>query len=170
MSDEEFLQEALAHLDMLYNLSRRLTPSRQEAEDLVQETYTRALKGWRRKPPQRTAPWLATICLNVVRSQHRSRSVRPDEILDSEPDDTLPAPIDTSEEALARLDAEAIRRALDRLPFAQKQAIGLMDLCGFTAAEAAKMLRVSRNTVLSRVHRGHKRLAVLLQEVMDDEA
>ena len=51
MGDEQFLQATLDHLDMLFNLARRLTSSRQEAEDLVQETYVRALRGWRRRPP-----------------------------------------------------------------------------------------------------------------------
>ncbi len=163
MNDDEFLQEALPHLDMLHNLARRLTPSRQDAEDLVQETYLRAVEGWRRKRPQRMPPWLATICLNIARSQYRARAVRPAEVLGPQPLD-VPSTMDTAELAIGALHVEAVRRALDRLPRTQREAIALMDLCGFTAAQVGAMLRVPRNTVLSRLHRGHKRLAALLED------
>jgi RNA polymerase sigma-70 factor (ECF subfamily) len=164
VSDDEFLEEALPYLDMLYNLARRVSASRPDAEDLVQDTYARALEGWRRKRPQRIAPWLATICLNTARSRHRRRATRPAEVLRADHAD-VPSSADTSEEVIGSLDADAVRRALDELPRTQREAIALMDLCGFTASQVGAMLRVSRNTVLSRVHRGHKRLAVLLEEV-----
>lgn len=170
MSDDEFLQEALTHVDMVYNLARRMTSSRDDAEDLVQETYARALKAWRRERPRHMPPWLATICLNAARSLHRRRKNRPTEVLNMDQLDDLPAAGDTSEQALAELDRDAVGRALARLTTEQREAITLMDLCGFTAAQVGKMLGVSRNTVLSRVHRGHKRLAVLLEEVMGGEA
>lgn len=163
MNDDEFLEEALPYLDMLYNLARRLTPTRQDAEDLVQDTYARALEGWRRKRPQRIPPWLATICLNTARSQHRRRAVRPTEVLDADPGD-FPSPTDTAEEVIVGLDAQAVQQALDQLPRTQRETIALMDLCGFSAAQVGAMLRVPRNTVLSRLHRGHKRLAILLEE------
>lgn len=163
MGDDEFLQEALPSLDMLYNLARRLTSSGQDAEDLVQETYLRALEGWRRKRPQRMPPWLATICLNTARSQHRRRMARPVEVLGAEAD-VAPSASDTAEEAIGALDADVVHRALARLPHQQRVAIALMDLCGFTAAQVGSMLRVPRNTVLSRLHRGHKKLAEMLEE------
>lgn len=163
MSDDAFLEEALPHLDLLYNLARRLTSSADEAEDLVQETYLRALEGWRRKPPQRMPPWLATICLNTARSRHRARVARPTEILSDQVID-VPSTIDTAELAIGALDVDAVRRALGLLPRTQREAIALMDLCGFTAAQVGAMLRIPRNTVLSRVHRGHKRLAALLED------
>jgi RNA polymerase sigma-70 factor (ECF subfamily) len=165
VSEDEFLQESLAHLDMLYNLARRMTSTREEAEDLVQETYLRALQGWRRKRPDRMSPWLVTICLNNARSRHRRRSARPPEVLAPEPGEDFPSPDDTAAEAIGALDVAAVHGAMAQLPCEQREAIALMDLCGFTAAEAADVLRIPRNTVLSRVHRGHKRLAALLEEV-----
>jgi RNA polymerase sigma factor (sigma-70 family) len=74
VGDEQFLHAVGDHVNMLYNLARRLTTSRAEAEDLVQETFVRALRGWRRKPPDEVRPWLATICLNLARSAYRHRS------------------------------------------------------------------------------------------------
>ncbi len=168
MADDEFLQEALPHLDLVYNIARRMTPSREDAEDVVQETYARALGGWRRRPPERMAPWIATICLNIARSRRRMGRITVTEQLDAL--ERVPAPGDTSEEALRELEREAVRRAIRRLGPEQREAIVLMDLCGFTAAQVGEMLGVPRNTVLSRVHRGHKRLSVLLAEVVGDEA
>jgi RNA polymerase sigma-70 factor (ECF subfamily) len=169
--DDEFSQAALDHLDMLYNLARRLTPSRQEAEDLVQETCVRALRGWRREPPRDIGPWLAAICLNAARSQYRWRRVRPPEVLEANPGSGLPATADTAEEAMSRVIRDAVHRAIWQLPAAQRETITLMDLCGFTAAQVAQMTGTPRGTVLARAHRGHKRLAVLLEEeVVADEA
>ncbi|HYZ93136.1 MAG TPA: RNA polymerase sigma factor, partial [Actinomycetota bacterium] len=165
MADDEFLEEALPHLDMLYNLARRLTATREDAEDLVQETYAKALEGYRRRRPQRMTAWLATICLNGARSRHRRRATRPAELLEAEPGIDIPSTSDTAGQAIAATDADAVHEAMARLPHEQREAITLMDLCGFTAAQAGDVLHVSRNTVLSRVHRGHKRLAVLLEEV-----
>jgi RNA polymerase sigma-70 factor (ECF subfamily) len=163
VSDDEFLKAVLAHLDMLYGLARGYGRSRQDAEDLVQETCARALPAWRRRPPDRVRPWLAAVCLNTARQEHRRRLVRPPETLDGAPGLGLASPLDTAEEALARVARDPVRRALWQLPAGQREAIALMDLCGFTAAQASELMGVARGTVLARVHRGHKRLAVLLE-------
>jgi RNA polymerase sigma-70 factor (ECF subfamily) len=165
VGDEEFLQSVLEHLDMLYNLARRLTSNRPEAEDLVQETCVRALRGWRRRPPDQVRPWLATICLNTARSAYRFRGARPTEVLDPDTGLDVAAASDTEAAALSNLMGAAVHEAMWQLPFAQREAVTLMDLCGFTAAEVATMTGSPRGTILARVHRGHKRLAELLEEV-----
>jgi len=170
VADDEFLQAALDHLDLLYTLARRLVPARAEADHLVQETLMRALQGWRRQPPDRVGPWLATICLNTARSQYRHRACRPPELLDPHPGLALPAPDDTATAAMAALIGDRVHQALWQLPAPQREAITLMDLCGFTAAQVAHMTGAPRGTVLTRVHRGHKRLAALLQEVAPGDA
>ncbi len=165
MSDDEFLQEALAHLDTVHNLARRLTSTKEDAEDLVQDTYARALKAWRQSRPARMSPWLVTICLNGARSRFRRLRTGPAEVLAAEPAKDVASLADTAQEAIGGLDADAVHNALAQLSREQREAIALMDLCGFTAAQAGRILRAPRNTVLSRVHRGHKRLAELLGEV-----
>jgi RNA polymerase sigma-70 factor (ECF subfamily) len=170
VGDEEFLRAALDHLDMLYNLARRLTSSWQEAEDLVQETCVRALRGWRRQPPDQVRPWLAAICMNTARSMYRHRGARPPEILDPDPGLDLASPLDTEATALAHIVGEAVQEALWQLPAAQREAITLMDLCGFTASQVSDLIGAPRSTILARVHRGHKRLAVLLEKVAPGEA
>lgn len=169
-TDEGFSDAVLAHLDMVYNLARRMSSSREEAEDLVQDTCVRALRAWRRRTrPERMGPWLATICLNAARSGWTRRAARP-ETLDADAGLETPTTEDTAERALGFVDRDAIDEAMMQLPAEQREAITLMDLCGFTAARTAEIVGAPRNTVLSRVHRGRKRLAALLEkQVRHDE-
>jgi RNA polymerase sigma-70 factor, ECF subfamily len=163
MSDDEFLQAVGEHLDLVYNLARRLAPSRPQAEDLVQETYLRALRGWRRRPPDDVRAWLATICVNVARAGWRRDQVRPAEVLDPDAGMAVVSAHDTAAEAISGAVRDQVHQALWQLPAPQREAITLMDLCGFTAAEVAAMTGTPRGTILARVHRGRKRLAALLQ-------
>jgi RNA polymerase sigma-70 factor (ECF subfamily) len=159
-SDFDFLEQTLPHIDLVYNLARRSTRNHQDAEDLVQETYLRALKSWRSHgSPGKVAAWLAAICLNVVRSDYRRRSRRPAEELQAEPGLELSSGSQTEEAALGLIERAAVRRALAGLPEEQRIALVLVDIGGFTAAETARITRSPRATVLSRVHRGRKALA-----------
>jgi RNA polymerase sigma-70 factor (ECF subfamily) len=164
MSDDEFLQAVGEHLDLVYNLARRLTRTRPQAEDLVQETYLRALRGWRRHPPEDVRAWLATICLNIARAGWRRDGTRPVEVLAPDAGTAVASVDDTAAEAITGVVRDQLHRALWQLPAGQREAITLMDLCGFTAAQVASMTGTPRGTILARVHRGHKRLAALLQQ------
>jgi RNA polymerase sigma-70 factor (ECF subfamily) len=160
IDDAAFLEATLPAMDRLWSLARRCTATREEAEDLVQETYMRALEAWRgHRRPERVAPWLATICLNVVRSDYRRRRRRVQEVLTVDPGRGRSAATDTAEEAIGHLDRELVHRALWALPEDQRIAVTLVDIYGLTAAEASKVTGSPRGTVLSRVHRGRKRLA-----------
>ena len=165
MADEEFLAALELHLDRLYDLARGLTASRQDAEDLVQETCVLALRGWRRRRPDDAGAWLATVCLNAARSSWRRRAARPVECpADGWLGEQVDPAADTAAQALVALDVHRLRRALLRLPAVQREAIALMDLGGFSAAQVAAVLRTPRSTVLTRVHRGRRALAVLLTD------
>lgn len=163
MGDQDFLDAFSEHLDRLHNLARGLTACSQDAEDLVQETCLLALRGWRRRPPDDPAAWFATVCLNAYRSHHRRARVRPVEVAD---DAWLSGRrdegADTARSALAEIEAQGVRLALQALPAVQAEAIALMDLGGYTAAQTAAITGAPRGTVLARVHRGRKALAVLL--------
>ena len=158
---EEFLRATLPVLDLVHNLARRLTRDRADAEDLVQETYTRAWAAWvAGRVPRRVEPWLATICLNAGRDRLRRNGGRHEVPLTS---GTEPAAgIDVEAEAIGHVQLEVVERALWSLPEEQRIAITLMDLCGLSAAETATVTGSPRGTVLARVHRGRKRLARLI--------
>jgi len=165
VDDAEFLDAFTEHLDRLHNLARSLTSCPQDAEDLVSETCLLALRGWRRSRPHDPAAWFATICLNAARSSYRRRAARPAEVsaeqwlLDLADDG-----IDTADAALSAVAASTVRDAVRRLPAPQLEAIALMDLAGYTAAQTARIVGAPRGTVLARVHRGRKVLAQSLAQ------
>ena len=173
MDDTAFFDAFHEHLDRLHNLARGLTRNAQDAEDLVSETCLLALRGWRRSAPDDPGAWFATICLNAARSSYRRRAARPVEImaedwmLDRADDNT-----DTARTALASVQARRVREAVAQLPAPQREAIALMDLGGYTAAQTAIIVGSPRGTVLARVHRGRKVLAASLaayREGVSDE-
>jgi RNA polymerase sigma-70 factor (ECF subfamily) len=161
---EEFLAATLPCLDLVYNLARRTMPDPQLVDDLVQETYVRAFEAWcSRRRPRRVEPWLATICLNAGRSYWRRASTRR-EITTEEVDLGSTSPGDVEDRAMARVRAGLVHEALWQLSDEQRIAITLMDLNGFSASEVARMTGSPRGTVLSRAHRGRKRLAQVLSK------
>ena len=165
MDDGAFLEAFTEHLDRIHNLARGLTGSRQDAEDLVSETCLLALRGWRRQVPDDAGAWFATICLNAARSSSRRRAARPvefaaeDWLLDQADESA-----DTAGAALASVQAGRLRAALAQLPPPQREAIALMDLGGYTAAQTGRITGAPRGTVLARVHRGRKVLARTLAD------
>lgn len=162
MESEEFLRATLGSMDLVYNIARRIVPRPEDAEDLVQETYLAAFRAWKEhRRPRRVEPWLATICLNLGRSGFRHRARRPLEVRLTE-DAPVEAEASPEQAALSALDREALHRAMWSLPEEQRIAIALVDLGGFSTVEAARMMGSPRGTVLSRLFRGRRTLAVLL--------
>lgn len=156
-----FLDAALPHIDAVTNLARNLTRTRQDAEDLVQETYLRAFERFDQYRGGSIRAWLATICLNLARSEGRRRSRRPVEVL-TDDFDAEAAAGNVTADVTGRLDRAVLRAALDTLPEPQRLCILMMDVAGYTAAETANALECPRGTVLARGHRGRRRLAQLL--------
>lgn len=160
---EEFLRATMGAIDLVYNLARRFVDRPEDAEDLVQETYLAAYRAWRGdRRPRRVEPWIATICLNLGRSGHRTRARRPMEVSIEDRDFRAPATSEPERAAEAAVDRDALHEAMSQLPDEQRVAITLVDLAGLTTAEAAKVMGTPRGTVLSRVHRGRRGLAALL--------
>src|SRR6266702_1490812 len=121
MHTDEFLTATLGSADLVYNLARRLVRDEEAARDLVQETYLRAFESWRRhRRPEHPGQWLATICLNAARSQHRRSKARRQEGLEAEAGGSAPSPADTAAEALAAIDRAAVHRGLWELPEEQR--------------------------------------------------
>jgi RNA polymerase sigma-70 factor, ECF subfamily len=161
---QSFLDATLPYLDPLYRLARRLTRDQDSAEDLVQETFLRAFSHFEEGTIENPKAWLTTICLNVARSDARSRARRPD-LVPVEMSEREPTAVeDVFDQVHVALTRKEIEEALDGLPQEQRLAIVLMDLVGHTASEVAELLNCPRGTVLARVHRGRRRLAALLLE------
>lgn len=165
--DDEFLRATMGAVDLVYTLARRMVDRPEDAQDLVQETYLAALRAWRdRRRPRKVEPWLATICLNLGRSRFRAAARRPSEV-PLEGIDRADAAQDPEGRALAAVERDELVAAMWRLPEAQRVAITLVDLGGFTTAEAARAMGTPRGTVLSRVHRGRRALAAELNQTPD---
>lgn len=162
---EEFLRMTMGSMDLVYNLSRRLTRDADEAADLVQDTFLQAFKAWvEERRPRDVAPWLATICLNLARTRFRSRARRP---LEVPLDEHVPEPRATADPeaaAIASVERDELMQAMRALPEEQRVAITLVDLSGMTTREAAAAMDTPRGTVLSRLHRGRRALARALDE------
>jgi RNA polymerase sigma-70 factor, ECF subfamily len=168
-----FEEEALSHAEHLYRIALRLTGSPQAAEDLVQDTYLRAFRGWQSyKPGTNLAAWLATIMRNANLDELRRQSRRPvQEPLDDDGDyylynrlaESSPQPQD---EVLARLSGTAIVSALGELPSNFREVVVLVDVGDFSYADAAGILGIPIGTVMSRLYRGRR----LLKRALADRA
>jgi len=156
----ELLPEVLAdHLDRLYRAAWALCGSREDAEDLVQETYTRVLAKKRVIASDEDAlPYLLTVLRNTFRSSLRTRSRRPrTTALEDAAEQRLAAPAARGPQAA--VEARAVFAAIAALPDDQRDVVAAVDVVGLSYAEAAESLGVPAGTIMSRLHRGRSRVA-----------
>jgi RNA polymerase sigma-70 factor (ECF subfamily) len=165
---DAFGAEVLRYLEPLYATALRLTRNRADAEDLVQDTFVKALRfSDRFERGTNLRAWLSTILHNTWRNRLRdagraSAAVEVDssrlEAAEATAADSSPRG-ETPEQLLLRstLDAD-LRTALDELPDIFRQAVWLRDVEEFSYAEIAKMLDVPMGTVMSRISRGRRML------------
>ncbi|UCF21590.1 MAG: sigma-70 family RNA polymerase sigma factor [Gemmatimonadota bacterium] len=165
----EFEREALAHLDTLYNVALRLTGSAPDAEDLVQDTVTKAYGAWDKyERGTNCRAWLVTILRNTFINQYRRKSKRP-----------TPVEFETVQdvsvfEALQDRDPsgtffrfivdDEVKRAIQELPEEFRIPVVLSDVEGLSYAEIAEALELPVGTVKSRLFRGRRRLQQRLYE------
>lgn len=166
---EAFESVALPHLAAVARVARALTRDESDADDLVQETYLRALKHWHTFVPGSDCKrWLATICRNAFfAEQERAKRVTAveDEELDSlsaiNPHRAARAA--DLEDLFDRFDlGPTIRAELDRLPPSFRDVVVLFDVEGFRYEEIAELLMIPIGTVRSRLYRARR----LLQETL----
>ncbi len=164
-------EEALEHADALYHLARYLTRHPGDAEDLVQETYARALAAWDRlEPGSNVKAWLFRILRNTYVSRYRQERLRPaTELYDTtEPGDGGAAREsallgDRELERLRGLVGADIEAALRQLSD-DARTIVLLDAEGFTEGELSQALDCAVGTVKSRLSRARAELRVLLSD------
>jgi RNA polymerase sigma-70 factor (ECF subfamily) len=153
------------HLDRLYRAAWGLCGSREDAEDLVQETYARVLRKPRLLRSQDDLGYLLRVLRNTYFSSQRAaqRRLRPD---------PLPEEMDLVADRSAvrpheALEAKELYGLIAELPEPFRDALVAIDLLGLSYREAARALRVREATVTTRLHRGRVRLARELDDGKD---
>ncbi len=163
-------EEALQHVDALYRTALRMTRNPQDAEDLVQETYFRAFRSAHQfQPGTNLRAWLFKILTNSFINQYRRRARNPqstslddveefylyNHLVDSGVQPESPNPEATVIDRFAEAD---VIRALEQLPMEFRQVVLLADVEGFSYKEIADIVGIPVGTVMSRLHRGRRRL------------
>jgi RNA polymerase sigma-70 factor (ECF subfamily) len=150
----EVARQALAHADALYNFARWLARDPVEAEDLVQETYSRALGGAQHfEPGTNLKAWLFRVLRNAfIDRRRKSQREAYVEDLDSDERPAEPAPSELQLDQIRALVAEDVSAAVQALPETFRTVI-LLDLEGMTEGEVASVLGCAAGTVKSRLSR-----------------
>ncbi len=168
-AQNRFAEEAISYLDTLYRGALRLTRDPAQAEDLVQDTYVRALRYQASyQVGTNMKAWLFAIMRNLF--WDRFKGGRPDDVsLDGDGEfalyDTLKDPSAVPEsEVLDGIAAEEVVRAVEKLPELHREVVLLVDVEGFSYKDAAEVLRVPIGTVMSRLHRARRQLQRSLYE------
>ncbi len=170
----EFKRIALPQLSHLYTSAFYLTKDRAEAEDLVQETYLRALRFFNKfQPGTNCRVWLLSILRNLFinRYQQKKREAETvdwemiDQVYDSMVEQGEKTERDNPEGLLiSELMDEEVEKAMRELPEEYRTAIVLVDIEELSYEEAAKVMECAIGTIQSRVSRGRRMLQVALRD------
>ncbi len=157
----------------LYNFAHWLTQNREEAEDLVQETYVKALKGFGSfQQGTNFRAWIFRILRNTFLTSRTGLKASPAVSLDEEDnEDIVPATRENPESLLmAHVNQALIQAALEQLPIAFREVVVLCDVEEMSYQEIADTLAIPIGTVMSRLARGRKTMRKLLQPVTPKSA
>lgn len=169
---EDFQQEALPHMDILYNYALRTTGNPEDARDLLQETFLKAYRFWDKyEKGTNIRAWLFRIMKNSYINRYRKESKEPDKVdygdvenfynsVRAEYKDTN----DLQERLFRNLLGDEVARALESLPEDFRTVVILCDIEGLTYEEIAEFIDRPIGTVRSRLHRGRKLLQAKLLE------
>jgi len=167
---ERFADDAMPYMDALFTAAMRLTHNAADAEDLVQETYLRAYRGYGRfETGTNLRAWLYRILTNAYINSYRAKQRRPAESDLGDVEDLylyrrlggLEASSrgrSAEDELMDLVTDEEVKAALDDLPEQFRVAVLLADVEGFSYKEIAEILDIPIGTVMSRLHRGRKAL------------
>jgi RNA polymerase sigma-70 factor, ECF subfamily len=163
----DFEQDVMPFASQLYPAALRMTKNASDAEDLVQETITKAYTAFHQfQPGTNLRAWLYKILANTFINSYRKRRREPAMMLGADfqeewqvNTDPLSPPAPSAEaEAMERLADSDILGALRELPEEFRVAIYLADIEGYSYKEIAQMMGTPLGTVMSRLHRGRTRL------------
>jgi RNA polymerase sigma-70 factor, ECF subfamily len=169
-----FEEDALDLSDQVYRVARGLVGSREEAEDLVQDTYARAFRSWQQfTPGTNLRAWLLRILTNLnidrARRQQRRPETQPleegDYFLYNRLEEQAGQPLE-EEQVVERLSQHDIVSALSAVPHDFRDVLVLVDIGDFSYQDAAQILDIPVGTVMSRLHRARR---VLKRELADQK-
>jgi RNA polymerase sigma-70 factor (ECF subfamily) len=171
-----FADDAMPFMDGLYSAALRMTRNAADAEDLVQETYLRAYRGYPRfEEGTNLRAWLYRILTNTFINSYRSKQRRPAESDLGDVEDlylyrrlggleTSQRGRSAEDELMDLVTDTEIKDALEQLPEQFRIAVLLADVEQFSYKEIAEILDIPIGTVMSRLHRGRKALQKLLAD------
>jgi RNA polymerase sigma-70 factor (ECF subfamily) len=172
----EFKAEAFPHKDILFNFALRTTGSRDDAQDLLQETFMKAFRFWDKfEKGTNMRAWLFRIMKNSYINRYRKETREPgmvdyddvENFYDSIRDDSTDSN-DLQKRMYNNMLSDEVVGALQSLPEDFRTVVILCDIEGLTYDEIAEFLNCPIGTVRSRLHRGRKMLEEKLYEYAKD--
>jgi RNA polymerase sigma-70 factor (ECF subfamily) len=160
--EAEFERIFLPHLDAAWNLARLLMRNSQDAEDVVQESYLRALRSFSGFRGESSRAWLLAIVRNTCFTWMRNNRERADQAEFREEIHAIAAATPETQ-SLSRERSDAVSRCIQQLPTDFREAIILRELQQMSYREIAEITGVPSGTVMSRLARARSRLASCLK-------
>jgi len=175
-AQEQFTSDAMQYAPQLFSTALRMTRSRSDAEDLVQETY---IKGWRSfhtfQEGTNLRAWLFRIMTNTYINKYNAQKRKGTEVeLDDVEElflykrlgsiDQSQLSSSAEDQMLELFTDDEVKSALEELPEDFRIPVLLSDVDGFSYKEISEMLEIPIGTVMSRLHRGRKAMQKMLYE------
>ncbi|GDY30921.1 RNA polymerase sigma factor SigM [Gandjariella thermophila] len=163
-----FTELVRRHRDRMWAVAMRTLRDPEEAADALQEAFISAYRAAASfRAESQVTTWLHRIVVNACLDRMRRRQARPTVPLPEEGPGEPAAPRDVMAERETHL---VVQQALDTLPAEQRLPIVLVDVEGYSVAEAAEILGIAQGTVKSRCARGRTRLAKVLGHLRNPDA
>ncbi len=171
-----FTDQAMEYMPQLYTAALRMTRNPADAEDLVQETYLKAYRGFNSfQEGTNLKAWLYRILTNTFINTYRAKKRRPEETDIEDVEDLYLYPRlgglagatagqSAEETVLEHFTDDDVKAAIESLPESFRMVVLMADVEGFSYKEIAEILDIPVGTVMSRLHRGRKALQKALME------